>query len=271
MPSPKSRWAGSSGMSVPATSSSSSTIPFAQSMTSMSSSRDDVRPARSSSERDSSPSSSGQAQSWTLTPGPRWRQELSDVCGDIEASSSAASQPGLHSQGQPMRPQQDRASRGGRGGGRGAASGDPSEGYRRRKGLPQSKKLRSAAAAPTGSRERGYSSSSDSSSSSHRSARGDLRRLSADWRDDEDFRAAVQLNRTIAATSNAEDVLRLVEEHGHVFTSVNAATAFHRLAKVGPHARLVLKRAVADGCHAALGGYLVSILATHWTSTVYLR
>ena len=40
------------------------------------------------------------------------------------------------------------------------------------------------------------------------------------------------MNRRITSTTSPEGVLRLVEEHGATFNYVNAATAFHRLAKV---------------------------------------
>ena len=47
-----------------------------------------------------------------------------------------------------------------------------------------------------------------------------------------DFRAAVHLNSRITRTAGAYDVLDIVDRSGHQFNAVNAATAFHRLAKV---------------------------------------
>lgn len=237
LPSPKSRWAGSPGVSLPATSNSSSAIPFVHSLPSLASSRDDVRPARSSSERDSSPSSSGQGQKLALAPGPRWREELSDLCPDNSPTSSSVSQPGPSGQGQLLRPVQERPNRErGRRDGKTAAgreSADRLPWDRRGRGSPQSKKLRRGEASQPLSADQGYSSSDSSGGRPSRSELN-LKRLSGDWRDDDEFKAAVQLNRTIAAMTSAEEVLGLVEAHGHVFTSVNAATAFHRLAKVWP-------------------------------------
>ena len=48
----------------------------------------------------------------------------------------------------------------------------------------------------------------------------------------EDFRAAVKLNSRISSTRSAAEVLDIVEECMGSFNSVNAATAFHRLARV---------------------------------------
>jgi hypothetical protein len=42
----------------------------------------------------------------------------------------------------------------------------------------------------------------------------------------------VRLNKRIIEMTSAEGVLQLVEETGASFNSVNAATAFHRLARV---------------------------------------
>ena len=48
-----------------------------------------------------------------------------------------------------------------------------------------------------------------------------------------EFRAAVHLNSRISRTAGAYEVLDIVDRSGRDFNAVNAATAFHRLAKVG--------------------------------------
>lgn len=108
-------------------------------------------------------------------------------------------------------------------------SGTAAWAYRKR----QPKKLRMAGGMPSSSRHGDYSSSEGGEDRQRSPAKmADLD--SRTWQSDKDFKAAVELNRKIAATTSAEEALSLVDQHGGVFNSVNAATAFHRLAKVWP-------------------------------------
>lgn len=224
------------GLSLPVSSDSSTTTPFMQSAMFSNSSREDVKHARSGA-RDSSCCSSmgGQEQSWALAPGPQWREELSEHSQDREGSSSSSVLTGPNSQGYVLHtghvvPDWD-SGQNGKGIIRRPRSGTAAWAHRKR----QPKKLRMDM--PSSNR---HDDSSSSEGGEH--CQGSLARSlakkanpkSRTWQSDEEFKAAVELNRKIVATTSTEEVLSQVDQHRSVFNSVNAATAFHRLAKVWP-------------------------------------
>ncbi|BDA44072.1 probable RAP domain-containing protein, chloroplastic at C-terminar half [Coccomyxa sp. Obi] len=207
------------------------------------SSREDVRYARSgardSSCSSSSSSSGGQGQTWSLAPGPQWREELSNHGRDGEGSPSSAVQTGPNDQGHlsqtghvtPIRDSSQRVEKKLKGVIGRPRSGPSACAHRKR----QPKKLRMAGGMPSSSRHDDSSSSEGGEDRQGSPAKGpdpEPRK----WQSDEDFKAAVELNRKIVATTSTEEVLSLVDQHGSVFNSVNAATAFHRLAKFGQEA-----------------------------------
>ena len=235
LPSPKSRLLGSS---LPVSSNSSSTILFLQSAVSSNSSREDVRYARSGA-RDSSCSTSscsngGQGQTWALAPGPQWREELSEHSQDRESPSVLT---GPSSQGHALHtghvvPDWDSgqgAEENGKGVIRRPRSGTAAWAHRKR----QPKKQRMVSGVPSLNRR---DDSSSSEGGDHRQGSLAKRADAKDrtWQSGEEFKAAIEMNRRIVATTSTEEVLSLVDEHWSVFNSVNTATAFHRLAKVWP-------------------------------------
>ncbi|CAL8470056.1 g9598 [Coccomyxa elongata] len=127
----------------------------------------------------------------------------------------------------------------------------------------QPKKLRMAGGMPSSSRHGDYSSSEgggDRQGSPAKMADLDSRK----WQSDMDFKAAVELNRKIAATTSAEEALSLVDKHGSVFNSVNAATAFHRLAKFGQEAPPEEQEGLRSDCRTKLLAELVEAKWEEW-------
>lgn len=226
LPPSKARRVGSCGVTMPSSSSSSSITPLVQSITSSSSARETITRAMASSKTDSSPSSNGQGHIWTLAPAPQWREELSD---QYLRDSSSSLQPSAAYQEQLLQTSTEGLKDRGQG-----SIGIKQEELRKtgtRSGRQEQKKLHRREEPQR--KEAGQEPSSSDVSQGRQERNG--AEAAASWRPDNDFKAAVELNRNISATLSAEEVLLLVEEHGESFTSVNAATAFHRIAKVRRH------------------------------------